>query len=406
MTSVRKLSIWGFLALAAALLVFLALRPSSVQVDMAAVARGPLQVTIGEEGRTRVKEVYVVSAPITGRLLRIGLRAGDGVEANATVVARIQPADPAFLDVRTRAQAEATVRTAEAALALAEAERARVRAELDYAEGEAARVRPLAAKGTASQAQLDRAELALRSQRAALETAQANVRVKASELETARAHLLAPTEERGGDLLAGPDAATLPVIAPVAGKVLQVLQESETVVAAGTPLVEIGDPRNLEIVVDLLSSDAVRVREGATVLIDAWGGAQELRGRVRRVEPFGYTKVSALGIEEQRVNVIVDLTSPPAEWTELGHGFRIEARIVTWEEENVLQVPLSALFRTEGKWTVFRVQDGVARPAEVEIGAMNAQAAQIRSGLEEGETVVLYPSDKIGAGTRVRQRPS
>lgn len=395
----RRYALWGAAGILAALAAIYALWPAPVPVDFGTVTRGPMRVTVEEEARTRVKEVYVVSAPIAGQLRRIDLHAGDCVTANKTVVAQIVPAAHAFLDVRSRAQAEAGVKAAEAALGLAQAERDSARASLDFADSDLARIRQLVPSGAASKVQLERANLAWRTARAALATTEAAVAVKQSELETARALLLPPGARQ--------DAAegVLPVASPVTGEVLRVVQESQGVVAAGAPLIEIGDPADLEIVAELLSSDAAKVRAGADVSIDMLEGTAPLEGRVDRVEPYGFTKISALGIEEQRVNVIIAIVSPRAHWRQLGHGYRVEVRITVWRQDNVLRAPLGALFRKEGAWAAFRNVDGRARLTPVKVGALNAETAQILSGLDAGDQLVLYPSDAIGDGTALAARP-
>ncbi len=400
----RRVLIWGVLgALLVAGLAF-AFWPQPVPVDLGEVTRGPLRVTVDEEGRTRVKDVYVVSAPLAGRMFRIEAKVGDAVSAGETVLATIEPTQPTFLDVRSRTEAEAAVKAAEAAKTLADAELARARAELDFARADYERAKTLAARDTISQRALDRAELELKTRQAALATAQAAVRVKTFELSTARAALITPDRERT------PGAAVRPgwvdVRAPVSGRILRVFRESEGVVAAAEPLIEIGDPGALEIEVDLLSTDAVKVEEGAEVIIEDWGGAFTLQGRVRRVEPYGFTKISALGIEEQRVNVIIDFTDPPQKWQRLGHGYRVETRIVVWEAAEVLKIPLSALFRDGDAWAVFVAAQGRARMRHVAIGQSNRRAAQVKDGLAEGERVVLHPSDRVQDGGRIVARRS
>jgi HlyD family secretion protein len=400
----RRVLIWGVLsALLAAGLAF-AFWPQPVPVDLGEVARGPLRVTVDEEGRTRVKDVYVVSAPLAGRMFRIEGKVGDAVRAGETVLATIEPTQPTFLDVRSRTEAESAVKTAEAAKTLADAELARARAELDFARADYQRAKTLAARDTISQRALDRAELELKTRQAALATALAAVRVKTFELETARAALITPDGERT------PGAADPPccvdVRAPVSGRILRVFRESEGVVAAAEPLIEIGDPGALEIEVDLLSTDAVKVEEGAEVIVEDWGGAFTLQGRVRRVEPYGFTKISALGIEEQRVNVIIDFTDPPEKWQRLGHGYRVETRIVVWEGADVLKVPLSALFRDGDAWAVFVAAQGRARLRHVSIGESNSREAQVLDDLAEGERVVLHPSDRVEDGGRIIARGS
>lgn len=388
----------GLLAMAGLVYAFW---PQPVPVDIAPVGRGELRVTIGGEGRTRVREIYVVSAPTSGYLRRIERHVGDPVGARDTVLATIQPTDPTFLDRRARAQAEASVKAAQAAFALAEAERARAEAELDFARAELRRSEELARRNTISQSDLDRARLRMRTQEAALATADATVTMRRYELETARAALIEPGEAVGVD---EGSLCCVDVRSPVNGQILRLIHESEGVVAAGEPLLEIGDPRDLEIVVDLLSSDAVRVGVDAAVLIEDWGGASTLAGRVRRVEPYGFTKLSALGIEEQRVNVIIDLEDPPDRWRSLGHGFRVDARIVVWSDADVLKLPLGALFREGDDWAVFVTENGRARLRRVKISHINNREAEIVEGLREGEAVILYPGDRIADGARVDRR--
>ena len=313
-----------------------------------------------------------------------------------------RPREESFLDLRARRRAEAAIDAAAAAYDYAEAERARVLAELEYARAEWERARTLAERGTISDAQLDRAELALRTEEAALATADASVAVRASELDNARAELIDPSTA-GFDQPAG-SSCCVPVLAPVSGRVLRVLHESEGIVASGTPLIEVGDPQDLEVVVDLLSADAVKVAAGDAVLIDDWGGDGALAGVVRRVEPYAFTKVSALGIEEQRVNVVIDLTDPPARWPGLGHGFRVEVRIIDWQGEEIARLPLSALFRRGQDWAVFAAQDGHARLRVVELGHINADQAEVIGGLDDGGQVVMHPSDRIADGTPIVER--
>ncbi len=387
-------------AIVAAGLVY-AFWPQPLPVDLARIDRGPLVVTIDGDGRTRVRDVYVVSAPISGRVLRVEPHVGDIVEENETVLAVVQPTDPTFLDRRARAQAQSAAKAAEAAFALAEAEQARALAELDFARSELRRARELAKRGNVSERDLDRARLQVRTADAALATAKATVEMRRFDLETALAALIQPGE--GGAAVAEGQCC-IEVYSPVDGTVLRVIQESESVVAAGTPLVEVGDAADLEIVVDLLSSDAVRVATGAEVLVEDWGGGDSLSARVRRVEPYGFTKVSALGIEEQRVNVLVDFTEPAARWRNLGHGYRVETRIVEWRGEDVLRLPLGALFRDGEAWAVFVMADGVARLRRIEIDHANGRRAEVTAGLAEGERVILHPSDLVADGVRVVAR--
>ncbi len=376
--------------------------PRPIAVDFATVTRGPMQVTVGDEGRTRVKDAFVVSAPLAGRLQRIALKAGDAVVAAKTVVASIRPTDPTFLDVRSRRQAEAAVDAAEDARDLAAAELRRAEAEASFAAEDFERAKKLTLGSSISRRDLDRYRLDFETRRAALAAAQATLNVRSHELETARAALIGP-ESQSNEGAPG-ERCCVSVSAPISGRVLRIVQESETVVAPGTPLVEIGDPHDLEVVVELLSTDAVKVREGARAIITGWGGQEELAGVVRRVEPYGFTKISALGVEEQRVNVIVDFTGPPARRIALGHGFRVDVAIVVWQAENVTRVPVGALFRDKADWAVFAVRDGRARLTKLTVGHMNGSVAEAVSGLAPDARVVLHPSDRIADGTRVEAR--
>ncbi len=396
----RRTVFWGLLLLILAAGLVYAFRPQPVSVDLVRVERGPLVVTVSEEGETQVRDVFVISAPIVGRARRIEIEVGDPVKADQTVVAEIEPIDPAFLDVRSEAQARAAVRTAEAARNLARAELERAQADLVFAEQEVKRSRRLIRDDTIAQRRLDEDERAYKTAKATLDTARAALDMRGAELERARAELLSPLQARGLQ----PSCPCVPVTAPVSGRVLRVLHESEGVVSPGEPLIEIGDPEDLEIVADLLSTDAVKVEAGQRVLIEEWGGGGPLNGRVERVEPYGFTKVSALGIEEQRVNVIVDFTDPPERWKRLGHGYQLEVRIVLWESDDVLRVPLSALFREGGDWAVFVDREGRAEKRQVTPGRQNGLESEILEGLEAGERIVLYPSDRVVEGVSLAAR--
>lgn len=391
----------GFGLLAGLLAFFVyAFRPQPVPVDIAEITRGPMQVAVSDEGYTRVHDVYVVSAPVTGYLLRIESEVGDQVTADKTSLADLLPTHPEFLDERSRNQAEAAIRSAEAALRLAQAERRDAEAQLEFARADARRARALAKKGHISKVELERTELALDSAEAALDTARAAERVRQGELENARAALISPG--RGAPQF--DEKEVVKVTAPVSGRVLQRLQESERVVTSGTPLLEIGNPGQLEIVVDLLSRDAVKVNRNAPVEITAWGGDLPLNGRVRLVEPFGFTKISALGIEEQRVNVIIDFTDPRETWSRLGHGYRVDAAIEIWRADDVIRVPTGALFRHQNTWAVFKVLDDRAVRTDVVIGHNNGRVAEVLKGLMPGDRVVLHPSERIEDGSRLKER--
>ena len=396
----RRVAGLAMLAGVVAFLVY-AFLPQPVPVDMAQVTRGPMQVAVTDEGYTRVHDVFVVSAPVTGYLLRIQSEVGDTVEANTTRLAELLPTHPQFLDERSRNQAEAAIRSAEAALKLSTAQRRDAEAQLAFARSDAKRARALAKKGHISKVALERAELALDSAEAALDTARAAERVSQGELDNARAALIAPA--RGTPKM--DDGNLVAVTAPVGGRVLRLMQESERVVVAGTPLLEIGNPGQLEIVIDLLSRDAVKVDPGAPVNITRWGGDKPLNGRVRLVEPFGFTKISALGIEEQRVNVIVDFVDPKETWSRLGHGYRVDAHIEIWRADDVVQVPTGALFRHREAWAVFRVIANRAVRTQVTVGHNNGREAEILGGVVPGDTIVLHPSERIEDGIKVTRRP-
>ena len=396
------------LATGAALLVAAALwavlRPNPVLVDVATAQRAPLRVTVDEEGETRVRDRYVVAAPTTGRLLRIELDEGDAVAAGS-VVARIEPPP---LDPRALAAARARLEAAEATQRAAHARMQRAEAALEQARRDAARAARLHATGTTSDTALEQARLAETSAIREHEEARFAATAAASEVEAARAVLIASpgsvVAPAPPDAPPPPCAGAVPCVearAPVAGQVLRIPEKSERIVVAGTPLVEIGEPAAIEIIADVLSRDAVRVKPGTPVWIEDWGGPEALEARVRRVEPSGFTKVSALGVEEQRVNIVIDLVEPDAR---LGDGYRVEVRIVTWEGDDVLQIPASALFRVRDEWAVFAVEGGRARRRTVEVGAQATFEVEVREGLSEGDVVILHPSDRLDDGTRVTPR--
>lgn len=385
----------------AGVLVF-AFWPRPVPVDLVEVETGTMRVTVDGEGRTRVRDLYIVSAPIAGRVMRTPLERGDAVVAGETVLTTMEETTPGFLDIRSRSQMEAEVRAAEAGLSLAQSELNRDQAELTFARRELARAQTLTERGTAPQRTLDLARRDVETAEARVQTSQAAVRMRESQLETARAALIEPGEETDRAGLTA--RCCIPIHTPASGQVLAIMQESETVVQPGTALFEIGDPRDLEIIVDLPSNEAVRIGPGAEVLIEAWGGTDSLIGTVRRVEPTGFTKVSALGIEEQRVNVVIDFTDPPRPPERLGHGFRVFTRTVAYEAEDVLRVPVGALVRDGGRWAVFTVEDDRARLKTIDLGPMDGHHAEVRGGLDAGDTIILYPSDQVGPGVRVAPR--
>jgi HlyD family secretion protein len=396
-----------FLVLAAVVLgVGYAFMPQPQFVDFANVERGTLRVTVDEDGKTRIREKYVVSTPLAGRLLRIEMDPGDDVVAGNTLLATIQPRDPELLDARSIAQAEARVNAAQSALEKSGPDLRQAIANQEDAERDLARVRKLFASNASTRAELEDAELLLRIRGEQLRSAKYTEEISKFELAQAKAALIRsrPRTEPVDGAVVDEEDWNFPVESPIDGRVLRVFQKSSAVVNAGTELLEIGDPTDLEVEIDVLSSDAVKIEPGALTLLEHWGGNESLEGRVRLVEPSAFTKISTLGVEEQRVYVIVDLVAPPEERRSLGDGFRVEARIVISEATDVLKVPTSALFRVGDEWAVFRVDDGVAREQIVRVGRQNGLEAEIVEGLAESGVVIAHPSDKIEDGVAVRQR--
>jgi len=374
-------------------LLLVALWPQAVSVEAGAVARGPMVVTIDEEGETRIHHRFIVSAPVAGRLERVELEPGDPVERDQTVVARLRPGAPQLLDTRTRLEAAAAVEAARGALGRARAEEQRARAALELASSELKREQELFGAGLTTRQALESRQSALVTAEEGAIAARYAAATAQSELERAQARLAPARTETPGRVL--------PVLAPVDGVVLRRFRESEAVVPAGEPIVEIGDPSHVEIVADLLSTDAVKVKPGMRVAVEQWGGDQRMGARVERVEPAAFTKVSALGVEEQRVNVIMDFDDDRAAWKAMGDAYRVEVRIAVWEAESVVTVPTSALFRTGERWAVYVVEGGRARRTSVELGQRTSTEAEVLSGLQEGERVVLHPPDTLTDGARV-----
>lgn len=401
MGPILRRTLYAALALAGVALVVWLLRPAPVGVDTAAVVRKPLIATVSDEGVTRIREVYHVSSPLTGEVERSPREAGDYVTAGETVLAVLHPVDPTFVDERSRRELEATAAAAEAAVALADARVIEAEARHTFALSDVARAKRLRASNTISARVLEERELAASAALAALGSARAEAAMRRRESESAQARLLQPSAVR---IEPGTPECCITVHAPTDGVVIEVAIESEQVVVAGTELMRIGDPSDIEIMVDLLSREAVKVPDGARGWIDGWGGPR-LDATVRRVDPAARTEISALGLEEQRVEVILDLDGPIEPDNRLGHNYRVIAHIVVDEVADALTVPLSALFRTDGAWTVFVVEDGTARLRGVEIGLRSTTDAEVRTGLTEGETVVIHPSDAVENGTRIEQRP-
>jgi HlyD family secretion protein len=367
------------------------LRPSPVRVEVARVRRGPMRVTVDAEGKTRARDRFVVATPVSGRLARIDLHRGDAVRRDE-VIARIEPLPMAPLDPRQLAEAKARVAAAEQLKHEADAVVERARADCEQAGRELSRAEKLIETGDVSRQDFERARNAALTCRQQIEAANYRARAAASEVEVAKAALI--TVERAGQ--SGGDATVL-VRAPVGGRVLRVVEESERVVTAGAPLLELSNP-SLEVVIEVLSVDAVKVKPGMSVMIEGWGGEQALEARVRLVEPSAFTKISALGVEEQRVNVIADFIEPD---TPLGDGYRVESQIVIWETNGRLKAPLSALFRSGQRWNAFVVENGLAKRREVETGHRADFEVEVLSGLQEDEIVISHPSNLVADGVRV-----
>ena len=375
-------------------LVF-AFMPPTLQVDVASVQRGDIVVTIQDDGKTRVRDLYVVSAPISGRLLRIEKDVGDAVVGGETVLVTMLASSPAFLDSRSLESAKASVRAAKAALELSESEAVRAQAEVAFAQADLQRIEPLFKGGTVSQAMLDRVVLQLQQAETGLKASKSAIDVRKAELANAEAVLASPVNNKEGD-----EEALLRIKSPVSGSVFALHHESEGVVSVGTPLISVGNASDLEIVADFLSVSAVKVRKGAAVMIEGWGG-ESLMGKVRLVEPTGFLKVSALGIEEQRVNIIIDFDEPSEAFTKLGHGFRVEPKIVLDHKIDQIRVPISSLFRSDGGWAVFKVEGGQAILTPIEIGALNVDYAAVLEGLTVDDIIILHPSDQVEDGVSV-----
>jgi HlyD family secretion protein len=369
----------------------IALRPSPVRVEVARVRCGSMRVTVDAEGKTRARDHFVVAAPVSGRLARIDLHRGDGVRRDE-VIARIDPLPIAPLDLRQLAEAKARVTTAEQLKHEADAVVEHARAECEQAQRELSRAEKLIETGEVSRQDFERVRNAALTCQQQIEAAKYRARAAASEVEVAKAALI--TVGRAGQ---SGSSETVFVRAPVNGRVLRVTEESERVVTAGAPLVELSNP-SLEVVIEVLSADAVKVKPGSSVLIDGWGGEQALEARVRLVEPSAFTKISALGVEEQRVNVIADFTEPDAP---LCDGYRVEARIVIWEKNEALKASLSALFRSDQRWNTFVVENGLAKRREIETGHRTDFEVEVLSGLREGERVIAHPSNLVADGVRV-----
>ena len=387
-------------AIGAALVLLLinALRPQPLAVEIGTVKHGPLTVTVLEEGKTRIRHRYTISPPVPGYLNRVPLRQGDRIEAGKTVLATIQPQPAAFLDPRAQAEAEARVKASEATKMQRETQIERASAALDLANKELVRAQELKKSGAIATRDWDTAENQVNILTRELHTAEFGLQVADFEWAQAKASLTqvqTPATE---------NADPYKVISPINGFVLNVYEESARMLTAGTQIMEVGDTNDMESEIELLSSDAVGVQPGADANIEEWGGDIPLRGKVTVVEPGGYTKVSSLGVEEQRVKVRIDFVDPLPPGMVIGDRFRVEARIVTWHGENVLQVPTGALFRRGGDWMAFLFDGGKARAVKVEIAHNNGVTAEVRSGLTEGQRVLVHPPDAVEEGSAIRPR--
>lgn len=396
--TVRRMAVVaGILAIAA--LVIWAVMPAAVPVETAPVTRGRFVASVDEDGKTRVRERYVVAAPLAGRLDRIRFKAGDQIKVD-DAVAMITPSPAPLMDPRTHREVEERLGAAEANVERAKAVVERARAQSSQANTDLNRTKTLADRGAATAQALEHAELAVRLADRDLRAAEFLDHAAEHELSQMRALLARYSADSNAN---GP-AESWNVAAPVSGVVLRVAQESETIVQPGTPLLDIGDPHDIEIVVDVLSTDAVEISPGADVTIVHWGGQAALSGRVRRVEPAAFTKVSTLGVEEQRVNVLVDITSPAEQWAKLGDAYQLDAQIAVFTQDDAAIIPAGALFRRGDQWNVFVVKNGRAQIREVRVIRRSGRLAAIASGLDEGDIVIVYPSDRVTSGVGVEVR--
>lgn len=397
-----KRGMWG---LAGVVLLFLTVRafmPKPVPVDAAAASRGTLTVTIDEDGKTRIKDRYILIAPLTGNMMRLQLDPGDQVKAQSAVV-HILPTTPTLLDARTRKEAEARLAAAIAAERQSRAQIAAARAAYDQAKAELKRNEPLAKRGAVPEAELERSQFLVRSRREEVRSARFSAKVAAEQVASARAALGFLTGKPGKG---GKDEPHLIINAPTGGRVLRVFRRDAGVVAAGTNIVELGDPAFTEVVADVLTRDGVKIKPGARVTIHRWGGGKKLSGHVHRVEPAAFERISALGVEEQRVNVIIHIDDKRERWAALGDGYRVEVSIVVWQGKDVLSVPANAVFRHKQGWAVFAIKGGKAVLTPIEVGQRNPRKVQVLGGLSAGVEVVLHPSDRISDGVKVTKRPA
>lgn len=371
--------------------------PQPILVEAIAVKHAPLTISIEEEGRTRVIDRYIISAPVDGVACRVQLNVGDPVDKEQVLLG-ITPLESQVLDPRSRAQAKAQVAAAESALRAAKEQAGAATAAAQLADTELKRMRPLVEKEVISREAFDRTLTEAKTTAAAKRSADFNVEVALHELQAAQT-VFEYTAGTGGEA-----AERVAIRSPITGRILKLVRECEGPVRTGEPLLEVGDPTALEVEVDVLSADAVKIKPGMKVLFDRWGGEKPLQGIVRNIEPVGFTKVSALGVEEQRVLIISDFVSPIEQWQRLGDGYRVEAQFILWHDENVLQIPASSLFRYQQGWAVFVIDGKYAKRRVVEVGQRNGLIAQIINGVEEGERVINHPNDEVEDNARVKPR--
>jgi len=396
----RKVIVGAIALLLLALLVW-AFMPKPAEVEIATVTQGRFERTVQEDGKTRVRDRYLVSTPLMGRVARIHLKQGDTVKMD-DAVATLWPVAPSLLDERSRAEQVARIGAMQASVAKAQANVERARAALEQIRADFKRSETLAQLGFVSPNQNETERLNVRLREKELESARQDEAAARYELEQSNVALkqFSPSTSSKTDR---PQHA-FEVKAPVSGKVLKVQTQSEGIVTAGTPLMELGDPAQLEVVVDILTEDAAPIKPGTPVQLTNWGGPDVLQGQVRLIEPAAFTKVSALGVEEQRVNTIVDITSPPATWSMLGDGFKVDVRVLVQVVENAIKVPVSALFPMGARSALFVLDKGHARLREIEVAARNGVEAWVKSSLPPGTQVIVYPDTKLRDGDRVKAR--
>ncbi len=403
---IKQLFLWSIAAAVVAGIVY-GFLPKPVPADLEHVRRGPLRIAVSEDGKTRIKDRYLVSSPLSGQLLRVELQPGDSVTALKTVIAQLEPELPNTLDARTLSQADAKFKMSELTLQKSSLAQETAQKAMLNAQSHLARTLKLRNTTAVTIEDVETAELDDARRREEYNASKLAVDIARFEMEWARLAMWQIKPPAIGESLPDHDPGekrNFEIFAPISGKVLRKLKESASPITVGTAIVEVGDPQRLEMEIDVLSSDAVQIPKEAKVIVNAWGGSEPLNGIVRVVEPAAFTKVSALGVEEQRVYVIVDLIDPVEKRTTLGDGYRVEAEIILWEHDSVLKVPTSALFRKGSHWAVFKILQGQARQQLVEIGHRNGLEAEVLQGLDEKDMVIVHPSDRIAEGVEISVR--